>query len=330
MKWPQIKFGLLAISIFLPVFAQTTEYLKGNVSASSLFRATNWVLTGDTTIYANTTDASFIIREPIDGPYNLRIVGNPTIRAPFGTSSRLASLQIDGNCELSSAVSTNGVFAVSGQTNFNGSFAINAYSFSTRSLRAPHPSNYISINLVRDVTILNQEDALSGARIDISYGGSAQVVAPPPSLYAYPKINLSGPSASASASVTPQFLNISTRGLVSASAGLTAGFVISGTGTKRILIRSAGPVLSRFGVNNAISDPTFEVFDSTGKSIAKNDDWDSSIASSFAVVGAFPFPAGSKDSALAITVGAGASYTVIVNGVGAASGEALVEVYELP
>ncbi len=38
----------------------------------------------------------------------------------------------------------------------------------------------------------------------------------------------------------------------------------------------------------------------------------------------------SKDSALAITVGAGASNTVIVNGVGAASGEAMVEVYELP
>jgi hypothetical protein len=47
-------------------------------------------------------------------------------------------------------------------------------------------------------------------------------------------------------------------------------------------------------------------------------------------VGAFPFPVGSKDAALALTVAAGSSYTVIVNGVGAASGEALVEVYELP
>jgi 2-methylaconitate cis-trans-isomerase PrpF len=41
-------------------------------------------------------------------------------------------------------------------------------------------------------------------------------------------------------------------------------------------------------------------------------------------------PAGSRDAALVLALGAGHSYTVQISGVGGATGEGLVEVYELP
>ena len=325
-----------------PMFAETV-YLNGSVSADFFGiltptgrqypdTTTNFVLTGDTTIFVSSGSSATgaTINKSLDGPYNLKIIGNIYIKAPIGKSSPIASLRIEGDCSTDFGISTNGVFAVSGMTKFYKSITINAFSFFTQQLNAFGQIN-VSMYLVRDVSIpsLSNNSYFPGAIVNISYGGSASVFAPSASNdYGYPTIKLSGPTTAASA--TPKFLNISTRGLVTNAVALNAGFVISGSGTKRILIRSAGPALTQFGVNNAISDPAFEVFDSAGNSIAKNDNWDSSIASSFGLVGAFPFPVGSKDAALALTVAAGASYTVIVNGVGAASGEALVEVYELP
>ena len=50
----------------------------------------------------------------------------------------------------------------------------------------------------------------------------------------------------------------------------------------------------------------------------------------FSAVGAFALPGGSRDAALVLTLSAGHSYTAQVSGIGGATGEALVEVYELP
>ena len=44
----------------------------------------------------------------------------------------------------------------------------------------------------------------------------------------------------------------------------------------------------------------------------------------------FGLPAGSRDAALAVFLRAGASYTVMVSGADGGTGEALVEIYELP
>jgi hypothetical protein len=45
--------------------------------------------------------------------------------------------------------------------------------------------------------------------------------------------------------------------------------------------------------------------------------------------GAFPLPANSRDAALVIALAPG-NYTVVITGVGGATGVALAEVYELP
>jgi hypothetical protein len=53
------------------------------------------------------------------------------------------------------------------------------------------------------------------------------------------------------------------------------------------------------------------------------------LATVFAGVGAFALPNASRDAALVATLPAG-SYTAQVSGVGGLTGDAIIEVYELP
>lgn len=127
-----------------------------------------------------------------------------------------------------------------------------------------------------------------------------------------------------------RLVNLSARNLVGTGDNvLIAGFVISGTGTKTVVIRGIGPRLGDFGVPGVLEDPTIELFDSANNTIAANDDWDASLTSTFAELGAFDLVAGSADSALIVTLEAGALYTVVLSGVDGGTGEALVEVYEV-
>lgn len=129
-----------------------------------------------------------------------------------------------------------------------------------------------------------------------------------------------------------RLINLSARNRVGTGNDiLIAGFYVAGTGTQRVLIRAVGPTLAALGVGNVLADPQLEVTDAaTAARLAANDNWDASLAAVFAQVGAFALPAGSKDSAVVVTLAAGRSYTVQVSGVANAVGEALVEVYEVP
>jgi sugar lactone lactonase YvrE len=114
------------------------------------------------------------------------------------------------------------------------------------------------------------------------------------------------------------------------SAVLTAGFVIGGSGSETLLIRGIGPTLAQYGVTGVLANPAVTVFDSTGATVGANTVWggDATLASAFAQVGAFALPATSADSALLITLPAGA-YTVQVAGTNNSTGIALVEIYEM-
>jgi len=139
-----------------------------------------------------------------------------------------------------------------------------------------------------------------------------------------------------------KFVNLSTRAQVGGAAGtLTPGFVITpGSGTRKLLLRAAGPSLTQFGVPGALANPTLTLIKSgtTNTTVATNDDWSTPVGSvtntaeilagAFASAGAFGFPAASKDAALLVDLAAG-NYTVQVTGVGGSSGIALVEVYDL-
>ncbi|MBL9212315.1 MAG: immunoglobulin domain-containing protein [Opitutaceae bacterium] len=109
---------------------------------------------------------------------------------------------------------------------------------------------------------------------------------------------------------------------------LIAGFGLAGSGSRRLLIRAVGPGLTGFGVDAPLVDPVLEVFAGTTK-LAENDNWAVELAPQFAAVGAFGLTPGSADAALIVTLPPGA-YTAQVRGRNGGTGEALVELYELP
>ena len=136
----------------------------------------------------------------------------------------------------------------------------------------------------------------------------------------------------ASGQTVPVLSNISTRSVVGTDANVQiGGFVVSGGPAKTIVIRATGPTLHKsFGVSGALGDPMIELrSQGRGEVMATSDDWSPFLASHFAGVGAFPWPADSKDAAIVATLEPGA-YSVVVRGKGPATGVALLEVYDEP
>lgn len=128
---------------------------------------------------------------------------------------------------------------------------------------------------------------------------------------------------------TPRLSNLSARNFVGTGSDLLiAGFTIDGPVAKTVLIRGVGPKLATFGVSGFLADPKLELFLGSTK-IAENDSWNNALAATFASGGAFPLDAGSKDAALLITLPPG-GYTAQISGADGGTGEALVEIYEVP
>ena len=134
-----------------------------------------------------------------------------------------------------------------------------------------------------------------------------------------------------------RLVNISTRSRVQGGAGVQiAGFIITGSSPKRVLIRSGGPFLTTMLPNPsaALTDPVLQLYQGSTV-IATNDDWSSDPTHAAVVqqactdAGAVPYTTGSKDAALVMTLNPG-GYTAIVTGKDGAQGIALIEVDELP
>lgn len=130
---------------------------------------------------------------------------------------------------------------------------------------------------------------------------------------------------------SPRLVNLSCMQQVAANGLLTAGFAISGTTSKTVLIRASGPTLTTFGVQNVMPDPQINVFNSNTTVIASNAGWagDTSITTAQTAVGAFAFTSTtSKDSAVLITLAPG-SYSAQATSASGAAGTTLIEVYEV-
>jgi hypothetical protein len=129
---------------------------------------------------------------------------------------------------------------------------------------------------------------------------------------------------------TLRFTNVSSRTFVGAGDDtLICGFVVGGSGTRRVLVRAVGPGLAQFGLTGLLADPQLALFSGSTK-IAENDNWNSATTlADQQSVGAFALPASSTDSVLVATVSPGA-YTVTITGANGGTGVALIELYELP
>ena len=131
---------------------------------------------------------------------------------------------------------------------------------------------------------------------------------------------------------SPRLINLSCRQFVAANGILTAGFVIGGSTSVKVLVRASGPTLTGYGVQGVMPDPKVTVFDNTGKVLSTNSGWAGSAAITAAnsATGAFQFSSStSKDSAVVLTLAPG-SYTAQAASATGTAGVSLVEVYEVP
>ena len=122
-----------------------------------------------------------------------------------------------------------------------------------------------------------------------------------------------------------QLGNISTRVNVGTDENVSiGGFIITGTEPKQVIARAIGPSLPLSGV---LLDPVLELHDSSGATIASNDNWQDSVNQQAIIDSGFA-PTNEKESAILMTLAPG-TYTEIVRGVNATTGIGLVEVYDL-
>lgn len=135
-------------------------------------------------------------------------------------------------------------------------------------------------------------------------------------------------------STTGGFINLSTRSVAGNGVeSLTTGFVISGVGPRKLLIRGIGPSLRQFGLPNAMSDPLLTLYSATGSVLLTNGSWQnvvnsSAIAAAAAAIGAFTLSNSSLDTSMLVYADPGA-YTVSLSSVAGVAGDALIEIYDV-
>lgn len=146
-------------------------------------------------------------------------------------------------------------------------------------------------------------------------------------------IDLSSPARRSfrlvSLSALSPLVNSSNRSFVRSGSASFAGFVISGTTNRVVVVRAIGPGLAQFGITDFLKDPELRV-----NGIVRNDNWSSEDATSIrrtsAAVGAFALPEGSKDAVAILNLAPGAYVAQASSSDPADSGQVLLEVYMLP
>jgi hypothetical protein len=130
--------------------------------------------------------------------------------------------------------------------------------------------------------------------------------------------------------------NISTRSFVQTGEHvMIGGFIVQGSGAKRVIIRAIGPELTQFGIRDALANPRLELHNRTGALIASNDNWQTTILGGIiannqvsSIQNSGHAPTEASESAIIANLPPG-NYTAIVRGVSNTTGVALVEVYDL-
>lgn len=129
-----------------------------------------------------------------------------------------------------------------------------------------------------------------------------------------------------------RLVNLSSRAYAGAGDdSLIAGFVLAGSGNKRLLLRGVGPGLAANGVSGALSDPRLVLTTVNGSQLAANDDWGAgevgAIESAATSVGAFTLARGSRD-AVVLSDRASGVYSVLASNASGAPGVGMVEIYD--
>jgi hypothetical protein len=256
------------------------------------------------------------------GGFIIVIPGNGTIPGPDKmTINGNLNLGADAHLDLVIRNNTAGEFdtmSVSGSANFGGTLDV---SFVNGFQPAPNDS----------FTVLTAGPNITGAFINAANGarfpttdGRGSFIA----TYSDNHLVLSNFQTKP----PDQLLNISARmRVLTGNNVLIAGFIITGTDPKKVIIRGLGPSLGALGVPGALTDTTLELHQGNS-TLATNDNWkidDQTGQSQEAIIRATTIPPNNdKESALVATLNPGA-YTAILAGKDQGIGIGVVEVYDL-
>ncbi len=127
--------------------------------------------------------------------------------------------------------------------------------------------------------------------------------------------------------VSEGLVNISTRVTVGAGdSQAIAGFIISGSASKDLVVRALGPSLAQFGVAGVLANPALELHNQAGAVIATNRDWQTTQKDAITAAGLAP--PNEVEAAIRMTLAPG-SYTAVMSSETADGGVGLVELYDL-
>ena len=123
--------------------------------------------------------------------------------------------------------------------------------------------------------------------------------------------------------------NSSTRAFVLAGQKAPiAGFILTGTDSKQVVVRGLGPTLTQFGVRFALADPFLSLFDGAGNVLQTNDNWGDTQQAEIQATGLAP--PNDLESAILRTLQPG-NYTAVLsskNGFPLPPRTGLVEMYD--
>jgi hypothetical protein len=131
------------------------------------------------------------------------------------------------------------------------------------------------------------------------------------------------PASVSAAAPAVHLANISTRLAVGTGNNvLIAGFIVTGTQPKKIIVRGIGPTLP---VNENLADPTLELHESSG-AVTANENWRDTQQDELQAT-TIP-PGNDYESAIVKSLNPG-NYTAVLAGKGGTTGVGVVEVYDL-
>jgi uncharacterized delta-60 repeat protein len=126
--------------------------------------------------------------------------------------------------------------------------------------------------------------------------------------------------------MTPHPLNLSTRaGVGTGENVLIGGFIITGTDSKRVILRALGPSMSLGDASSVLADPVLELHAPDG-TVMTNDNWRDTQEQE--IIGTTLDPVDDRESVIVATLVPG-TYTAVVRGKDSGGGVGLVELYDL-
>jgi hypothetical protein len=161
---------------------------------------------------------------------------------------------------------------------------------------------------------------------------------PTPSPTATPTVTPTATPTSTPTATAGLVGNVSTRLPVGTDDNaLIEGFIVQGPAgsTKKMMVRAIGPSLLSFGIGDALANPTLEIHDASGATVATNDNWRTTQQGglitgdqSAEISGSGVAPGNDLESAIIANLAPG-NYTAVVRGLGNTVGTGVVDAYDL-